>query len=318
MDNLPPSLLTSLQYVGLATLTWLTVTTASGIYDQILRPSTLSRYHHHHHPDQQPPWALVTGATGGIGFGFAQELCHRGFHLVLHGRNRAKLLQRQAELRVDFPHVQTRILVYDATDLASDIDALATELQDLHLTVLINNLGGDEDLDFPRTEENTFIRTQRVITRNALFTTHLTRILLSQLKRNAPALILNISSIAAYGFPYLTMYSASKGLINSFTASVSAELALDKTGVKMLGLIVGNVSSQGNQSPVSLFTPSSRQLARSALGKTGCAGPMVWAYWPHSLQGLIFWVLPRWMIVRISAAEMGKLKEMAHSKAKVN
>lgn len=53
------------------------------------RPSSLKRYHYGH--DGSPPWALVTGASDGIGLGFAHELAHRGFNVILHARNATKL-----------------------------------------------------------------------------------------------------------------------------------------------------------------------------------------------------------------------------------
>ena len=64
-----------------------------------VRPSTLQRYCH----SQTGSWALVTGATDGIGKAFADELLGRGFNVLLHGRNSEKLERVRKEMAAKFP-----------------------------------------------------------------------------------------------------------------------------------------------------------------------------------------------------------------------
>lgn len=56
-------------------------------------------------------WALVTGASDGIGLAFVKELAHKGFNVVLHGRNPDKLEKLKKKLSDEFPDAQFRTLV---------------------------------------------------------------------------------------------------------------------------------------------------------------------------------------------------------------
>ena len=60
-------------------------------------------------------WALVTGASDGIGLGFAQELAQLGFNVVLHGRNPTKLEKVKGRLQQKYPNVSFRFAVVDAS-----------------------------------------------------------------------------------------------------------------------------------------------------------------------------------------------------------
>lgn len=277
-----------------------------------LRPSSLPRYKH----AGKESWALVTGATDGIGFGFAQELCSRGFNVFIHGRSQEKLLRRQGELQAQFPDAKIKVVVYDAVNLSDDIDALiATEIGDARLTVLVNNVGGD-GTGFPSLAEMDYQSVNRIITLNATFMTQITRVLLPILKRNGPSLIINVSSAASYGMPWLSVYSGSKGYVDSISHSLDAELTAEKTSVEALALRVGNVQSQGNRSETSLFTPDARTMARAGLNRVGCGRILIWGYWPHVLQGLAMSVLPRALMVSMIAQRLGAMRRDASLKRK--
>ena len=100
-----------LAYLGLLTLgkTAFFLTRQATTY---LLPSTLQHYN-----STKANWALVTGATDGIGFGFGQELCARGFNVILHGRNAEKLDRRRRELQTLFPKVCVAMLAVSYTHL---------------------------------------------------------------------------------------------------------------------------------------------------------------------------------------------------------
>ncbi|EAW07205.1 putative short chain dehydrogenase/reductase [Aspergillus clavatus NRRL 1] len=302
MMHLPEKLTTSLAYVGAATSCFLAIQVARHLYCY-LRPSGLPRYN----PPGKDAWALVTGSTDGIGFGFAQELCKRGFNVFLHGRNRDKLLRRQAELLADYPNANVRIIVFDAVNNHEDLDTIVQEIGDTPLTVLINNIGGEVTL-FTRLADFTFEQANATINLNNTFMVQITRKLLPILERNGPGLVLNISSAAAYGMPTLSVYSGTKGFVDSFTRSLQAEMTIDGKDVEVLGLRVGNTQSKGNDVKVNLFTPTSRALADAALNRVGCGGPIVWAYWLHSLQGLSFHIVPRRKLVRVLGDHLNTMK----------
>ncbi|KAL8343114.1 hypothetical protein RB598_004457 [Gaeumannomyces tritici] len=94
------------------------------------RPSRLSRYLHHGgggpvsdsgsgggggQQQRRPPWALVTGASDGIGKHLAAELADFGFNVVLHGRNPEKLAKVEEALADRFPSRKFRVIVADVS-----------------------------------------------------------------------------------------------------------------------------------------------------------------------------------------------------------
>ena len=102
------------------------------------RPSSIKRYLY-----GNSPWALVTGASDGIGFGIAQELALNGFNVVLHGRNPEKLMRTKIQHQCQFGHVEVRTAVLDAfTATSQQMDELIASLDGLNLTVLVNNVAG--------------------------------------------------------------------------------------------------------------------------------------------------------------------------------
>ncbi|KAJ5681186.1 hypothetical protein N7536_012325 [Penicillium majusculum] len=292
-----------------------------------LLPSTLQRYN-----STKTNWALVTGATDGIGFGFGQELCARGFNVILHGRNAEKLDRRGRELQTLFPEVCVAVLVRDAQNLTADIDDVDAEVRDIirrcnsttgsdsqgdtgRLTVLINNVGGETK---PSTllKEYTFEDVQATVSRNATFAIQITRVLAAQLEENAPGLVMNVSSLAAFGLPYISIYSSTKGFVDSFTKSLRAEFAAEGKKVEVMGLRVAEVRTSGYDVKSSLFIPEARVLAAAALDRVGCGQEIVWAYFWHWLQGLSFEYLPRGMLMKIAVMKLKAIRADQEAKAK--
>ncbi|KAJ5188161.1 Short-chain dehydrogenase/reductase SDR [Penicillium cf. griseofulvum] len=288
-----------------------------------LLPSTLLK---RYNPTQKD-WALVTGATDGIGFGFAEELCARGFNVILHGRNSEKLQRRRRELEALFPAVHVAVLVRDAQNLTPDIDDVDAEVRDIirsngtasseggRLTVLINNVGG-ETKPSKLLKEYTFEDVQDTISRNAAFAIQITRALAGQLEENAPGLVMNVSSIAALGLPYLSIYSSSKGFVDSFTKSLRAEFAAEGKEVEVMGLRVAEVSTPGYDVKTNLFIPEARVLAAAGLDRVGCGQDIVWAYFWHWLQGLSFEYLPQPLLLKIAAMKIKAIRADQEAKAK--
>ncbi|KAM4058953.1 short chain dehydrogenase [Hirsutella rhossiliensis] len=261
-----------------------------------LLPSRLSRFAHGT-SNGQSPWALVTGASDGIGRAFSHELAARGFNVVLHGRNHAKLSRVMSGLQEDHPRRSFRILVADASTMPC-VSWLEQTVYDLHLTVLINNAGaGPTNPIYAPLSESSAARVTSNVSLNALFPLHLTRVLLPTLARNAPALVVNISSMADQGFPLLASYSASKQFLMNLTRAVGLEMALQgKAGeVELLGIRVGRVTGvSGLQERPSLFTPDAQTMARAALARVGRGHGIVVGYWAHALQQLGVSLLPAW------------------------
>ena len=84
-------------------------------------------------------WALVTGASSGIGEEFTRQLAAAGFNLVLLARRENRLHDLASELK-QAHGIQTRIAVIDLTD-PNFMDSLCPQIEDLEISLLVNNAG---------------------------------------------------------------------------------------------------------------------------------------------------------------------------------
>lgn len=89
------------------------------------------------------PWAVVTGATDGIGRALALRLAAANLGLVLVGRNPDKLAAVSSEIETTHPGTPVRSFVLDfaGSDLAGKVAALAESLRGLDVGVLVNCAG---------------------------------------------------------------------------------------------------------------------------------------------------------------------------------
>lgn len=284
------------------------------------RPSELPRYLHSERRSSQNggAWALVTGASDGIGYGFAKELAARGFNVILHGRNESKLNRCKSSLEKQNPTRSFRIAVIDTTDTEAlpKIGKLATtiEQEDIKLTVLINNVGGSGGIKVwvPLTER-TPEDIDALIDMNARFTVQLSRALLPILCKNRPCLILNVGSfVGEFPSPYLTVYAGSKAFVLSWSRSLKVEMAAEGyrgDEVEVLGIQVGPVGDTEGQGGAvrgfEVFTPPFRRMAKAALDRVGCGQTVVTAYWPHAVLRWVLCVLPTWALER-TTIQVGK------------
>ncbi|RMY88315.1 hypothetical protein D0862_10477 [Hortaea werneckii] len=254
-----------------------------------------------------PPWALITGASDGIGKGFAQELCHQGFNVILHGRNAQKLDAVRAELLAQSPQRSVEIFILDAAGIATAHAGLEALLQQrfggLNLRLLVNNVATTTHPLFNPLTTRTTQEIAQGIEGTAHFPTQITRAVLPLLHRHQPASILNIGSgVSELPAPYLTSYSAAKAYNKTFSANLAAELQAEEgwRGVEVLAFLVGMVATNTPTTrEASFLVPSARRFARCCLGAVGCGRRVVWPYWPHAVQfgAMVGWV-PGWVLER--------------------
>jgi NAD(P)-dependent dehydrogenase (short-subunit alcohol dehydrogenase family) len=136
---------------------------------------------------------LITGATSGIGKATAIALAKQGAHLVLHGRNAAKITALKQELIELSGNNYIDILVADLF-LMADVRKMAVEFNNKynHLDVLINNAG----MMMGNMREETAEGIEKTIALNLFAPFLLTTLLLPKLKASESARIINISSSA--------------------------------------------------------------------------------------------------------------------------
>jgi uncharacterized protein len=179
-------------------------------------------------------FTLITGASTGLGKEMAIECARRGHNLLLVALPDSGLLELCDELRATYG--QTAI-GYEC-DLVNEyaLEKMAHwMISNFSIDWLINNAGMGGTKKF---EDATADYLDRIIHLNIRATTMLTHLFLPELKRHQEALIINISSLAAFGaLPYKTIYPASKAFIYSFSRGLSRELR--GTGVRVVVVAPG-------------------------------------------------------------------------------
>ena len=93
---------------------------------------------------QQGPqsYAVITGATDGIGKSLAKDLYRKGFNVIVHGRNEKKLQATVEEIKALREDGTVESFIADATSPSVDFAGIAKRFDDLNVTLLINNVGG--------------------------------------------------------------------------------------------------------------------------------------------------------------------------------
>ncbi|KAM0706127.1 hypothetical protein Q7P35_006676 [Cladosporium inversicolor] len=280
-----------------------------------LRPSQLHKYR----DANLSSWALVTGASDGIGLELARELLAQGFNVLIHGRNQTKLEGVKKSLLEQHPERSVDIIVADAADPNMDYDAIVKKANSVSgpLTVLINCVGGitTNPIYIPLDGlSGADIDTNIAI--NARFPTRLTSALLPTLKENSPSLIINAGSYAGFfGLPYIATYTATKGYIHTFTRALRAELECDGFhDVEVIGSVIGDTASSRNEAANNGLKVPASSCARGMLAKVGCGETLVAPDWRHYLTGLIVLSLPDGVGRKIMLPELRKRRQEEISK----
>lgn len=277
----------------------------------------------------------MTGSTDGIGKAFAHELASRGFNVVVHGRNPSKMAATEAELRSAYPERDFRTLMADASRVpclnclevrdkedddrheddsstAVDFASLASFLSDIHLTVLISNVGGGGKPAFLTRENRTPKAITSTVSTDALFPLHLLSHLIPSLCRNSPSLIINVGSLSDNGFPLQSVYAPAKVFVVSLAGCVAREMRFEgRSDVEVMATRVGRVTgvSDYKEKPT-LFEPDTGTFVRAALARVGCGRAEVVPYWGHALQQVLaLQLMPGWLRERIFQGVIRDLRD---------
>ncbi|KAK1977470.1 3-ketoacyl-CoA reductase [Colletotrichum cereale] len=267
-------------------------------------------------------WALVTGASAGIGLGCAQELALRGFNVVLFGDDEdaledARALIESECLRRHKGDVAVRLVVLDAVgSSARQVQAAVDGLADLDVTVLVNNVGGvpaRQESPVRRLRELTAEDVDATIDLNARFMARLTRLMAPALARSGPSLVLNVGSTTAAGAPGVAVYSAAKAFVASFSRALARETAAEGAAVDVLCVVAGEVST--NPVAARAGVPDARAFAKAAVGTAGRAARRgmveVTPWFRHAARRAFLDRAPGWLARRLEDAALEK-KRAAH------
>ncbi len=193
------------------------------------------------------PWALVAGASDGLGAAFAAGLAERGVNVVLLARRQSALDRVAAEIN-SRTNVETRSLAVDLAEPGA-VRAIAAATSDLEIGFLVYCAGADPS--FKPFLANPIEAAEAMVRRNCMVPMQLCHHYApAMVQRGSGGIVIFGSGAGLAGSPNTVTYSASKAFDMIFAEALWAELH-DK-GVDVLGLILGKTD-----------TPALRQLEHS-------------------------------------------------------
>ncbi|XP_077192750.1 very-long-chain 3-oxoacyl-CoA reductase-like [Paroedura picta] len=223
-----------LNSIGLLSVVWLGLKAAWGLA-RALRIHVLSWVWKGVDLASYGPWAVVTGATAGIGEAYAHELARRGLNVVLISRSMEKLKQVAAEIEEQHSR-STKVIQADFTQGSEIYEPIRAALQGLEIGILVNNVGqsATKPMYFLEVDNvDKFIKD--MVDCNMLSTVKMTQIVLPQMVARKKGIIINMSSVIGRNpTPLLLMYSGSKVFDDFFSQALEMEY-------KSKGIIVQSV-----------------------------------------------------------------------------
>jgi hypothetical protein len=177
-------------------------------------------------------YTLLTGASQGLGKAMTFELAQRGESLMLVALPESGLEDLSSFIKQNYA-VDVHYLEIDLSETGSYYEILGyIEKFNIQLKYIINNAGVLSRGLFEELDDR-FIHDQIMV--NVTAPTMLIRLLLNNLKRNSPAGILNVSSLASFfPLPKKQVYCASKAYLSSFSKSLRKELKKDNISVSVV------------------------------------------------------------------------------------
>uniref|UniRef100_A0A667ZMG9 Hydroxysteroid (20-beta) dehydrogenase 2 n=1 Tax=Myripristis murdjan TaxID=586833 RepID=A0A667ZMG9_9TELE len=252
-------------------------------------------------------WAVVTGATSGIGKAYAHELAQRGLDVVLISRSNDKLEMAAKEIETKYGR-KVRTIQTDFTHGHSIYPAIAEGLKGLEIGVLVNNVGMaysenfDYFLEVPNSEEFWRITLDDCVVVDGF----------SPLVPRGTGLIINIASgVGVRPQPLLTLYSATKSFVTYFSQGLHAEYKSRGITVQCVSpLIVStNMTYHIQHSTMNRFMKSAPDFAREALNTVGHSSYTSGCL-SHALQSVaLTTLLPDWF--RLSSFCIRKMEDFA-------
>ena len=191
--------------------------------------------------DQSKPWALVTGASAGIGAEFCRQLAAQGYQLVLVARRADKLQTLAEELQSSYDAHSLVITADLSQKNASSLITNRLEQEDIRIEYLVNNAGYGLPGSYhvPDWQDHAdFIQVMMTAV------CELTRRLLPGMRERGRGFIVNVASVAGLVAPSAghTLYGASKSFLIKFSETLALEN--EQNGVKVCALCPGFTYSE--------------------------------------------------------------------------
>nr|XP_027195625.1 hydroxysteroid dehydrogenase-like protein 1 [Dermatophagoides pteronyssinus] len=253
-------------------------------------------------------WAVITGATDGIGLEYARQFAQRGLNIILLGRNSDKLTRVRTQL-LEMNRERNIQVISIQADLNSDDRQMYQRIwreidpENREIGILVNNAGVMFDspnrfLDQPETKLWEHVRV------NMLAVLMITRLVLPSMVKRKRGLVINISSIAGYQpLPLMGVYSASKVFVEWFSQSLDIEYR--QSNIEIQTLIPNYIGTKMTGFSTllqrrSLMYPDAETFTANAIATIG-RSRLTSGYWFHDLSHFFTKLfIPNWAYRQIS------------------
>lgn len=259
-------------------------------------------------------YALVTGATGGLGKAFCHALAKRGYALFLTGRSEEKLRVLQTELLQTYQGLCSFVCAADLSDF-NGRNALMQAVREsgVRLSLLANLAGADVQKGLAEYTQEKIAFQCRV---NFEAAVALCRFAIEN--RAETLEIVNVSSVSGiYPMPYFAIYSATKGALTSFSQSLREEMK--GKGVRVTAVLPGamptrtdireQIKGQGLWGRLAAKSPQSvAEAALKAVRKN--KRKVVVGFWNKAMRVFTCWLPTSWRL-RFIAKRWSKISKDA-------
>lgn len=253
-------------------------------------------------------YALVTGASSGIGAAFARALAQRGQALLLTARSRDALLRLQQELQR--PDLPVRVIPADlSTDAGVESLLDTTRQEGWAVDLLVNNAGFGSGGDFAQLDQE---RELQMLQLNVRALVRLTHACLAPMRERRRGAIVNVASTAAFQpVPYMATYSASKAFVFNFSMALWRENR--DLGVHVMALCPGTTATHffevARIEAQSLGMQTPEAVVAAALHGLDHRRPYVISGWHNRLMVASERLAPRTLITDIAARFIRRRQE---------
>eukprot|EP00899_Mesostigma_viride_P010223 jgi/Mesvir1/19201/Mv11516-RA.1 len=266
--------------VGAVTLLRILYRVLSGSFRAFVKPGFSYKRH-------KGEWAVVTGASYGIGAGYCRQLAKRGLNVVLMARSKEKM--DEVASAIEKYNIKTKVIPFDFGAAGpKEWEQLATTLAPLKPSVLVNNVGVNVELptDFLDTDP---ALVDRMVNINITSVNKITRILLPGMMERKKGIVIFLSSASRICCPMLSVYAGTKAYLDAFAVSLAAEVKKSRVLVSTVNPFFV-VSEMSKRKRASLLVPSAEKFASLSLDRVGEVRSC--PYWVHAAVFTLMSVVP--------------------------
>ncbi|MGB6483536.1 MAG: SDR family oxidoreductase [Candidatus Acidiferrales bacterium] len=250
-------------------------------------------------------WAMITGASAGIGLALAEELASAGANLVITARRQDRL-ESLAALLCANRGIKVEVLSADlANPSAPDQIRTFTQSKSLEIELLINNAGFGS---YGRFHEAGLARQMEMIQVNCAAVVRLTHLYLGDMAARRHGDILIVASVAGFqAVPYVSTYAATKAFDLRFAEGIAEEVR--RYGVNVCALCPGSTSTEFREvagQPERTFrgagAESAEKVARTGLRALAAGKSSVISGFKNTMSVEGQRLAPRSLVSRVAAS----------------